>query len=207
MLGELLMASLLLADSADPVQRAIEHYQNVASYQAVIKSSSGDKTEIIRYYFRKPGHVRMEFIQPYRGAVLIYDSATKQARLWPFGYHSFPSFTLSSENRLIQSATGQRVDRSDVGALFRNVQALQEHGKTEIVGLENLGEKQTVHVAVEGDPKFSIEAVDRYQLWLDQATGFPVRVLSHDAAGQVIESVEMDELQINPTFPDNFFTP
>ena len=205
MLGELLMASFLLADPASPIQSAIEHYQDIVSYQAVVKSSSGGKTEIMRYYFRKPGYVRMEFVKPFNGAVLIYDPARKQARLWPFGYRSFPAFTMSPENRLIQSSTGQRVDRSDIGALFRNVQALQKHGKTEIVGIEPVNGKETVHVTVEGDQEFSVEAVHRFQLWLDQATAFPLKISSYDAAGQLIEVVEMGELQINPQFPDDFF--
>ena len=205
MLGELLMASLLLTDTANPIQSAVEHYQDVASYQAVVKSSSGGKTGIMRYYFRKPGYVRMEFVTPFNGAALIYDPARRQARLWPFGYRSFPAFTLSPENRLIQSSTGQRVDRSDVGALFRNVKALQEYGKTEVAGIEPVGGKKTVHITVEGNQGFSVEAVHRFQLWLDQTTGFPLKISSHDAAGQLIEVVEMGELQINPRFTDDFF--
>ncbi|MEO8331876.1 MAG: sigma-E factor regulatory protein RseB domain-containing protein [Gallionella sp.] len=199
------MASLLIADPGNPIQSAIAHYQDVASYQAIVKSSRGGKTEIMRYYFMNPGYVRMEFIKPFNGAVLIYDPASRQARLWPFGYRSFPAFTLSPENRLIQSTTGQRVDRSDVGALFRNVQALQEHGRTEVVGIEPVSGKETVHVMVEGNQAFSVETVHRYQLWLDQTTGFPLKISSHDAAGQLIEMVEMGELQINPRFPDDLF--
>ena len=205
MFGELFLVALLLADTVDPIQSAIVHYRNVAAYQVTVKSSSNGKTEIMRYYFRKPGYVRMEFVKPFNGAVLIYDPTKKQARLWPFGYRNFPAFTLSPENRLIQSSTGQRVDRSDVGALYQNVKALQEHGKTEVGGIEPVGGEKAAHVEVEGNEGFSVEAVHRYQLWLDQATGFPVKVSSHDAAGQLIEVVEMDELQVNPEFPDGFF--
>jgi len=205
MVGELLLVSLLLTDPASPIQSAIEQYRHVASYQMRVKSTSGGKTEIMRYYFMKPGHIRMEFIQPFNGAILIYEPTRKQARLWPFGYRSFPALTLSPENRLIQSATGQRVDRSDVGALYRNVNALQEHGKAEVAGIEPAGGKETLHITIEGNPGFSVEAVHRYQLWLDQATGFPVKVSSYNAAGELIETVEMDELQINPVFPVNFF--
>ena len=200
------MASFLLADSANPIQSASERYQNIASYQVIVKSSSAGKTEIMHYYFMKPGYVRMEFVKPFNGAVLIYDPAGRQARLWPFGYRSFPAFTLSPENRLIQSSTGHRVDQSDVGALFRNIKAMQEHGKTEIVGIEPVSGKEAMHITIEGNEGFSVETVHRYQIWLDQASGFPIKVSSHDAAGQLIEVVEMDELQINPQFPDDFFS-
>ena len=203
--GELLMVSLLLASPANPIQSAIERYQDVASYQVVVKSSSGSQTEIMRYYFRKPGYVRMEFVKPFNGATLIYDPVRKQAKLWPFGYRSFPAFTLSPENRLIQSSTGQRVDQSDVGALFQNVKALQAHGKTEVIGIEPVGGKETVHVTVDGNQGFPVETVHRYQLWLDKTIGFPLKVSSYNATGQLIEVVEMDELQINPPFPDDLF--
>ena len=205
MLDELLMASLLLSDPSNPIQNAIEHYQNVASYQVMVTSSSNGKTEIMRYYFRKPGNIRMEFVKPFNGAVLIYDPARKQVRLWPFGYRNFPVFTFRPENHLIQSSTGQRVDRSDVGTLFQNVKALQEHGQTEVAGIEPVSGKKTVHVTVEGNQEFSVEAVHRYQLWLDQTTGFPLKISSYNAAGQLIEVVEMNELQLNPQFQDDLF--
>lgn len=204
MLGAVLTVALLFTDTANPIQTAIDYYQKIAAYQVTVKSVSGGKAEIMRYYFRKPGHVRMEFVTPFKGAVLIYNSDTKQAKLWPFGYRSFPALSLSPENRLIQSSTGQRVDRSDVGALYQNVKALQEHGRTEVLGIETTGGHKTLHIAVEGGG-FSIGAVARYQLWLDRTTGFPFKVSSHDVNGQLIEVVEMDELKLNPEFPDGFF--
>lgn len=202
------MATLFLADvAADPIDDAIERYRNVAAYQATLKSSTSSRTEIIRYHFRKPGYVRMEFFQPYKGAVLIYDPSAGRARLWPFGYRSFPALSLSPDNLLIQSTTGQRVDRSDVGALYQNVRTMQEHGKTDVAGTEVIGGKETLHVTIEGEGKFTVDGVHRYQLWLERVTLFPVRISSHDAAGRLIETVEMSELEINPEFPADFFEP
>ncbi len=205
MLGAVLTVALLFTDTANPIQTAIDYYQKIAAYQVTVKSVSSGKAEIMRYYFKQPGHVRMEFITPFKGAVLIYNPDTKQAKLWPFGYRNFPALSLSPENRLIQSSTGQRVDRSDVGALYQNVKALQEHGRAEVLGMEAVGGHETVHIAVEGGGGFSIGTVARYQLWLDRTTGFPFKVSSHDVNGQLIEVVEMDELKLNPEFPDGFF--
>lgn len=205
MFETLVAGALMFADTENPIQSALDHYRDVAAYQVTVKSSGGTHSEILRYYFKQPGHVRIEFVKPYNGAVLVYDPARKQVRLWPFGYRSFPAFTLSPENRLIQSATGQRVDRSDVGALYRNVQALQEQGRTEIGGIERYGGKETLRVTVEGNGGFSVGMVHRYQLWLDQATGFPVKISSHDATGRLIEVVEMEGLLIDPVLPDGFF--
>ncbi len=203
--GAVLIVALLFTDTVNPIQTAIDHYREVAAYQVTLKSVSGGKSEIIHYYFKKPNHVRMEFVTPFKGAVLIYDPGTKQAKLWPFGYRSFPSLTLSPSNSMIQSSTGQRVDRSDVGVLYGNVKALQEHGATRVTGIELLDGQETMHVVVAGKNGYSIGAVSRYQLWLDRDTGFPLKVLSHDIDGQVIEMVEMRELQIGPEFPVGFF--
>jgi len=203
--GAVFIMALLLSDTANPIQTAIDHYREIAAYQVTLKSVSGGKREIIHYYFKKPNHVRMEFVAPFKGAVLIYDPGTKQAKLWPFGYRSFPALTLSPSNSVIQSSTGQRVDRSDVGVLYRNVRVLQKHGVTRVVGIELVDGRETVHVMVTGQNGYSVGAVSRYQLWLDRASGFPLKVLSHDIDGQVIEMVEMRELQIGPEFPLGFF--
>ncbi|MBI5450709.1 MAG: DUF1571 domain-containing protein [Gammaproteobacteria bacterium] len=207
MLGGSLLALLILADTIDPLQTAIDHYQGVAAYQVVVTSTRGDRSETLRYYFRKPGQVRIEFVQPFRGAVLIYDPATQRARLWPFGYRTFPALTLRPGSPLIRSATGQRIDRSDVGALYDNMQRLQQHGSTAVSRSEVIAGKDTLQLSVDGEQGFSVGAVHRYQLWLDPQSGFPVKVISHDVAGRLIEVVELNELQINPVFPDGFFNP
>lgn len=206
MFETLVAGALMFADTENPIQSALDRYRTVSAYQVTVKSSSGTHSEVLRYYFKQPGHVRMEFIKPYNGAVLVYDPARKLVRLRPFGHRSFPAFTLSPENRLVRSATGQRVDRSDVGALYRNVQALQEHGRTEIGGSERFGGKEILHVTVDGNDGFQVGGmVHRYQLWLDQDTGFPVKISSYDATGHLIEVVEMEGLVIDPVFPDGFF--
>jgi len=203
--GAVLIMALLSIDTANPIQTAIDYYREIAAYQVTLKSVSGGKSEIIHYYFKKPNHVRMEFVTPFKGAVLIYDPGTKRAKLWPFGYRRFPALTLSPSNSVIQSSTGQRVDRSDVGVLYQNVKKLQDHGATRVVGIELLDGQETVHVVVAGQNGYSVGAVSRYQLWLDRASGFPLKVLSHDIDGQVIEMVEMRKLQIGPEFPFGFF--
>ena len=205
MLAAALTVALLGTDTANPIQTAIDYYRDVAGYQLTLKSVSGGKSEIIHYYFKKPGYVRMEFVTPHRGAVLVYNPDTARAKLWPFGYRSFPSLTLSPDSSMIQSSTGQRVDRSDVGVLYQNVRALQEHGTIEVLGIETVDGHEALHVAVAGQGGFAVGAVARYQLWLDRANGFPLKVTSYDAGGEAIETVEMGDLKIGPGFPDGFF--
>lgn len=206
--GLLLVAAALVSVDANPVSAAIERYQTVESYQVTLRSSSGStESEVIHYHYKKPGFVRMEFVQPFKGAVLVYSPSTKEVSLRPFGALRVPVFTLSPGNRLARSAGGHRVDRSDVGALLQNVKALQEHGATEVLGEEPADGRQAIHVAIIGRDNFSVEGVHRYDLWLETSTLWPLKATSHDVKNALIETVVMDDLQINPTFPDDFFNP
>ncbi len=58
----MLTMALLLPNSPNPIQSAVDYYQQVDTYQATLKSSSGgqsNRQEIIRYYYKKHGYVRM----------------------------------------------------------------------------------------------------------------------------------------------------
>src|SRR5208282_2445847 len=205
MLGAVFSVAVLFADATNPIQAAIDYYETVTAYQVSLKSTSGANIEVLRYYFKKPGYVRIEFVTPFKGAVLVYSPVTKRAKLWPFGYGRFPYVTVSPDNGLIQSSRGQRGDRSDVGVLYQNVKALQEHGRTEIIGMESAGGQQALHIAVEGDGGFSVGSISRYQLWLDQTTGFPIKGSSYDVGGRLIEIVEMEDLKITAELSDDLF--
>jgi len=207
MMTGLLLATALASIVSDPVSAAIEHYQTVESYQLTLRSSSGSsESEVIRYYYKKPGFVRMEFIQPFKGAVLVYTPATKEIRLRPLGSHRYPVFTLSPENRLVRSFSGHRVDRSDVGTLLQNIKALQGQGTTEVMGEEPVEGRPALRVAVSGRDNFSVEGVHHCDLWLETSRLWPLKVVSYDAKNELIETVVMDDLQINPVFPADFFT-
>lgn len=206
MVAGLFLAATLGSADANPVDSAIERYQAVESYQVTMRSSTGSgDSEVIRYYYKKPGFVRMEFVQPFKGAVLVYSPATQEVHLRPFGTHRSPEFTLSPENRLVRSSAGHRVDHSDIGAMLQSVKALQENGTTDVLGEESVDSRQALHVAITGRENFSVEGVHRYDLWLETSALWPLKVSSHDANNELIETVVMDDLEINPAFPDDFF--
>lgn len=206
MMAALLVFASLGTNGMDPVDTAIERYRTVESYQVTLRSSYGDNADIIRYSYRKPGFVRMDFVRPHDGAVLIYSPLTKDVRLWPFGAKLF-SFTLSPENRLVQSPTGQRVDRSDIGALLDNVKALQRNGEIAVQGEEIVAGKKTVRFTVAGTGNFAVGNVHRYELWLDAATFLPLKVVSRDVNNEIIETVVMDDLDVNVKLGDELFNP
>jgi outer membrane lipoprotein-sorting protein len=206
MISAMLVLASLQIDGMDPIDAAIERYRTVESYQVTLRSSRGDASDIIRYSYRRPGFVRMDFVQPHRGTVLIYSPLTGKVRLWPFGGRLF-SLTLSPENRLVQSSTGQRVDRSDIGALLENVKALRGNGETKVLGEEPVNGATAVRLTVSGKGNFTVGRVHRYELWLDRGSLLPLKVVSRDLDNEIIETVAMDGLRINVGLGDELFNP
>lgn len=195
--------------TADPVTVAQAHFDQVRSYRATIRSSArgGERTEI-RYAYLKPGFVRMDFVSPHHGAVLAYDPGDGKVRLRPFGAHAPPALTLSPSNPLVRDRSGHRVDRSDVGELLRNVHALQQGGATVTEGEEAVGGRTALRVSVTGAPAHVVDGVHRYRLWLDAEDGFPLKVVSFADGDDVpLETVTLDDVEIDVAFPERFFAP
>lgn len=211
MLRALLAAALLVPASGaalDPVAAARQQFEQLDSYRVTLRSSAAQRpAQIIRYAYRKPGFVRMEFIAPHPGALLIYSPHSGQVRLWPFGQRAFAALTLAPDHPLIRGPYGRSVDRSDVGALLRNVQALQAGGATELRGEETVGRWNARQVVVTGAPGKAVDGVHRFQLWLAEGSLFPVKVASFGLDDEALETVLMDDVEVDVPFAADFFQP
>jgi len=119
-----------------------------------------------------------------------------------------PALRLSPTNPLVRDRTGHRVDRSDVGELLRNVHALQQGGATVTEGEETVNGRTALRVSVTGAPAHAVDGVHRYRLWLDTEDGFPLKVVSFaDGDGDPLETVTLDDVEIDVAFPARFFAP
>lgn len=193
---------------ANPLIEAEARFRELNTYQATLRSESGDgEQQVIRYSYRKPGWVRMEFVQPFRGMVLIYDPIARRVHLWPFGVKRVPSLTLAPDNPLLSNRRGHRVDRSDVGALIANLFALCAQGKMLPLGDTEFSGRPVTGFAVTGRSGATVAGVHRYDVWVAQDTRFPLKVQSFSTDGSMIETVDMADAQIDIHFPDHFFTP
>jgi outer membrane lipoprotein-sorting protein len=207
MLSALMLAAALTGTRLPPLADAIEHYPTVETYRVTLRSAHADGEHHIRYFYRKPGFVRVEFIRPHAGAVLVYSPLTGRVRLWPFGAGRFPELSLSPHNPLIRGPGGQTVDKSDVGALYENIRSLLEQGRAEVWGEVRLDGRSALHLVVIGAPGRAVAGVHRYELWLDRANQFPLKVISRDQDDAVIETVTMDALEIDVPLPETLFSP
>lgn len=193
-------------DGASLLESAIAAYRGVGAYRVVLRSLGADRRDALHYCYKRPGHVRIELIAPLAGAVLIYSPVSGRATLWPRGHRRFPTLDLRPDHPLIRTPSGQRIDRSDLGALYENVQAVQRHGTVALLGGDTVGGRDAAHIAVEAGADFD-GAVARYELWLDAGRHLPLKVQSHARDGRMIEAIALENMQIDPEFPDHFFEP
>lgn len=204
MLSGMLLLMALTLDNPDPLAQALARFEALQGYRLELRSEGPGGNQQLRYAYRKPGLVRLDVISPHAGAVLIYSPYSERVRLWPFGLKG-PSLSLRPDNRLVKSPRGHRLDRSDVGVLLDNVQRLRRQGESRLLRDITLAGRPVRQLLVRGPAEPG--QVARYELWLDQALLFPVRVISHDARGNLLETVWLERIELDPDFADDFFFP
>jgi hypothetical protein len=196
----------LVTPLKDPVAAALESFRHVASYRVTLRSQSNGSATIIRYFFRKPGFIRMEFIKPHNGAVLVYNPEKREAQLRPFGFLKSLVLTLDPDSKLITTPMGHRVDASDPGTFLETVKKLAEHGEARTMGNEKVGGQEALIVEVQGEEGIADkEGIHRYLLWLDVRTLLPLKTKSFDLRGKQVEEVLMDDPEININLPYSLF--
>jgi outer membrane lipoprotein-sorting protein len=94
-----------------------------------------------------------------------------------------------------------------VGTLFENIRTLREGGNAEVSREENMDGRTVLHLVVTGSGNFVVAGVHRHELWLDTASQFPVKGISRDQQDVIIETVMMEDLEINATLPETLFNP
>lgn len=204
MLSGMLLLMALALDSADPLEQALARFEQLQGYRLELRSEGPGGNQQLRYAYRKPGLVRLDVISPHAGAVLIYSPYSERVRLWPFGLKG-PSLSLSPDNLLVKSPRGHRLDRSDVGVLLHSARRLAQLGELRLLGESRLGERLVLQLLARGPA--GPGQVARYEIWLDKALLFPVRVISHDARGNLLETVWLERIELDPPFADDVFFP
>lgn len=188
---------------AGPVDEALSSFERLESYKVTLQSSSG---EVIRYFFKKPGYIRMEFENPHKGAVLVYDPFKKEALLRPFGFLKSLELRMGPDDRLIRSSSGHTVDESDIGSLLKNVKKLKDNGTAENLREEEVGGRWTIVIEVRGEGAFETDGINRYRLWLEKSSMLPLKVEAYAASGELLEGVLMDDLEVDPVLSKELFS-
>jgi outer membrane lipoprotein-sorting protein len=192
------------AEEGSPLKLAEERFLALKSYTARVASYAGGD-EHIDYTYKAPGFIRMDFIRPHKGAILVYDPEKKMVRIRPFGFMKFLVLNLKPTDRLIRSRRGHTVDRSHLGALIENALEVEASGGSRVLDTVTEDGKQALRLEVTGKEGFESLGVNRYLLWLDAGTYLPLRAEAYDAKGELIEGVRMEDLVLDPELEDSVF--
>ena len=182
---------------------AIEQFNRLTTYRVTMRSY-GPSEQVIRYRYKKPGYVRIDFVKPHEGATLVYRPDTGKVELRPFAFASFLTFTLSPDDGLVHSPSGHRVDQSDLGALLRRALQLAVKGSSNVLREEIVHKRAAVVLEIDGGAHVSDDGVGRYLLWMDKELRLPVIVESYDIENRLIEGLFLDNLEMNPELGDVF---
>lgn len=190
----------------EALMRAAEAFGRLDTYTATIRSEGedGDREEI-RYFFKKPGWIRMEFEEPHRGAVLVYNPETRRVKLRPFGFFKSLVMDLSPEDRLIRSSKGHTVDKSHIGALLENVSRLNESREARLLREESVDGRDAVVLEVIGEDGKEANGIHRYVIWLDKRLFLPIKVVSYGQGGEKTEDVDMTDLESGAELSEDLF--
>ena len=198
----LLIHSPVMA-SESVLQQAAEQFQAITSYSTTMRSY-GKAEHIINYSYKKPGLVRMDFVKPHKGAVLIYRPATGNVQLRPFGFIKSLVLTMKPTARLVRSPTGRSVDESNIGVLLKSAQNLAQQGSSRVLREETKQQTTMVVLEIIGEENVLVDGVHRYLLWMDKKLKLPRIVESYDNENQLIEGLSLDDLTLNPQFSEIF---
>lgn len=187
-----------------PVDEALSSFEQLDSYKTTLRSSAGEE---IKYSFKKPGHIRMEFEKPHKGAVLVYDPLKKEVRLRPLRFWKSFEMLLKPEDSLIKSSRGHTVDESDIGSLLKNVKLLEENGSSAVTGEDDIRGRKAIILEAKGGGTFTTpDSVNMYRLWLDKEKMLPLKVQAFAADGGLLEEVLMDDLEVDPALSMDLFS-
>ena len=201
----MIFLTLALLSFGGPLEEAVKAFEeSYRSYSYLMKVNHDDNEDIdmiLRYYYLKPGFVRMEMVKPFEGALLTYDPEVGKAYLRPFRMIEGFVLKLDPGSRLIRGPSDHRVDESDILTLLYTVMELLKRGGQRVKKEEGL-----FIIEVVGKEGHKVRNnISRFVLKIAKDTLFPTYAASFDPEGDLIEEVFFEDVVINPDLDPDFF--
>lgn len=204
----MLLLALLGKPLDDPLVEAQERFRALTSYRVTVRLNTlGSEPHVLRYFYRKPGWIRIEFIRPHPGLILIYNPDTRRVRVWPFGLDHLAKLNLAPENPLIRGPHGIRVDQSHVGVMLEGLRERQARGTLAALGSGVVAARPVAGFEIRNGEEGNPVDTRYYRVWMAQDSLFPLRLERFGSGGHLLESVDMSDVEIDVPFPERFFTP
>jgi outer membrane lipoprotein-sorting protein len=190
------------------LKRMESAYEKVKEYRVQVKvvtgENAGNRTEEFIYTFKKPNHIRIDFLTPQPGTILIFPDAEGKVLVRPWGW-SFLDLHLSPDSILLATSSGQRIDQTDFGLLIKNIGRSMDGGRRG--PLEILDEAHDIRIRVLAEDHFRAGKITKYQFTIDKNTYLPAQVEEWTPDGVFERKITFRNLEVNTGVPDSFFKP
>jgi outer membrane lipoprotein-sorting protein len=205
-----LLPSAVSASNLEEAQALLKRmesaYEKVKDYRVQVKvvtaENAGNRTEEFIYTFKKPNHIRIHFLTPQPGTILIYPDKEGKVSVRPWGW-SFLDLHLSPDSILMANSSGQRIDQTDFGLLIKNIGRSVASGRRG--PLEILDEAHDIRIGVLAEDNFRAGKITKYQFTIDKNTHLPAEVEEWTPEGAFERKITFRKLEINLHVPDSFF--
>ena len=185
-------------------------YQGIGNYSSEVEQiyfSNKEEKEryLFLYSFKKPGKIRVDFLEPHSGLSIFYQKGEETAVIRPFPSLSFIKFSISIENSLIKTPTGQGLNQTDmeyfIDFLFRNLAEVRQKDH------QFREEKDQVHFLFWAKDYVRGADPEKYQIFLSRQNWFPVRIERYSPAGAPIEFSSIQNYVFNRPLSNGAFSP
>jgi len=214
-------ASMAVAASTEPappaasgeavetlLKRMESAYDQVKDYQTdveilLFKEDGSFKTEKSLYTFKKPKSIRLDFVSPHPGMMLVYPDPEGKVLLKPQGVLSILTFHLTLDDPLLGSPSGQQLDQTDLGVLITNIRHSVTDQRRGPVSLSE--DKEGIRIEVLADDHFRTGVETRYQFLISKELWLPVEVGEATAQGAQEGRIIFHNLRTNINVSDDLF--
>lgn len=180
----------------------IEDYQMETEVK-VYQNGQLAETKQFLYTFRKPDHIRIDMESPYAGMVLIYPGENGKVAVKPGGLFGFLKLDLSPDSSLLRTASGQRIDQTDLGLLIKNIEhSLKDKRHGEIM---LSGQNSQMHIKVLAEDHFLGGVLTLYDFFIDKTNWLPAEVREFTPEGILKREVRFRNLRTSVGVAESFF--
>lgn len=202
------MGAIQAVDTATAVANMQAAWAQVSDYRVrmVIRTYGLDGSsgvQIFYYTFKKPNRIRLDFIEPHQGMILIFPDKEGKVFVRPAGLARLFRFHLQPDSRRLLVSAGQRIDQTDLGLLITNIaRSLTDWRRGPALTTETDG---LLTIQVAATDHFRPHVVTLYKFSIDRNLWLPREVEESTLEGRLERTIAFCDLEVNIGVADAVF--
>ena len=198
-------------ESIDPesvIARMEEAYKKVNDYRTNLEvrtyaANGPAEIKLIRYTFKKPCSIQLDFEKPDSGMVVVYPDREGKVAVRPLSWLPFVVLHKSVNDPQMEVSPGQRINQTDLGLLIQNIgHSVNGQRKGPVT---TTSDRQNIIISVLADNHFQKNVITHYTFYIDKKLWLPVKVEEKTPDGKLERTVIFHDLKVNIGVPDSFF--